>query len=75
MGINVRGCHYFHGDIDYRVVEQDGKTGVEFSWDGNDEMDPAQGRGWAVLDGNEIEGRLFIHRGDESAFRAVRKGR
>ena len=74
MVINVRGCLYFHGDIDYRVVEQDGKTGVESLWDGNGEFAPVQGRRWAVLDGNEIEGRLFIHRGDDSGFRAVRKG-
>ena len=61
--------------IDYREVERDGKPGVEFSWDGNDEMDPAQGRGWAVLDGDEIDGRIFFHQGDDSAFRAVRKRR
>jgi hypothetical protein len=66
---------YVHGDIDYREVERGGKPGVEFTWDGNDEMDPAQGRGWAVLDGDEVEGRIFFHRGDESAFRAVRTGR
>jgi hypothetical protein len=66
---------YVSGGIDYREVERNGKPAVEFSWEGNDEMDPAQGRGWAVLDGDEIEGRIFFHRGDESAFRAVRKGR
>jgi hypothetical protein len=66
---------YVSGQVDYREVEQDGKPGVEFSWEGNDEMDPAQGRGWAVLDGDGIEGRIFFHRGDESAFEAVRKGR
>ena len=49
--------------------------GVEFSWEGNDEMDPARGRGWALLDGDEIEGRIFLRRGDDSAFRAVRRGR
>jgi hypothetical protein len=64
---------YVRGTIDYRQVERDGKPAVEFSWYGNDEMDPAQGRGWAVLDGDEIEGRIYIHRGDDSAFRAVRK--
>lgn len=63
---------YVQGGIDYRVVERDGKPAVEFSWDGNDEMDPAQGRGWAVRDGDEIEGMIFIHRGDESQFRAKR---
>jgi hypothetical protein len=66
---------YVSGGIDYREVERDGKPGLEFTWDGNDEMDPAQGRGWAVHDGEEIEGRIFFHRGDDSAFRAVRKGR
>ena len=66
---------YVKGEIDYQETERDGKPAIEFSWDGNDEMDPAQGRGWAVLDGDEIEGRIFFHRGDDSAFRAVRKGR
>jgi hypothetical protein len=61
------------GIIDYREAERDGKPAVEFSWDGNAEMDPAQGRGWAVLDGDEIEGRIFFHQGDDSAFRAARK--
>ena len=36
---------YVHGHIDYRLGERDGKPAVEFTWDGNDEMDPAQGRG------------------------------
>ena len=54
---------YVSGQVDYREVERDGKPGVEFSWEGNDEMDPAQGRGWAVLDGDGIEGRIFFHQG------------
>ena len=63
------------GGIDYREVERDGKPAVEFSWDGNDGEVPASGRGWAVLDGDEIEGWIFFHDGIDSAFRAVRKGR
>ena len=39
-------------------------------FDGNDEMDPIQGRGWAVLDGHEIKGMIFFHMGDESEFKA-----
>ena len=66
---------YVRGEIDYRETERDGKPAVEFSWDGNDETDTAQGRGWAVLDGDEIEGRIFFHLGDDMAFRAIRKGR
>jgi hypothetical protein len=61
---------YVKGDIDYRPGTQDGKPSVDFSWDGHDEMDPAQGRGWAVLDGEEIDGMILFHRGDESKFRA-----
>ena len=59
---------YVHGDIDYRLGERDGKPTVEFSWVGNDEMDPAQGRGWMVFDGDELKGMLFIHNGDESGI-------
>ena len=57
---------YVQGQADYRLVERDGKPAVEFTWDGNDEMDAAQGRGWMVFDGDELKGMLFIHHGDES---------
>jgi hypothetical protein len=63
---------YVRGDIDYRDVLRDGKPAVEFSWDGNDEMDPAQGRGWAVLDDDRLNGMIFFHQGDESEFEAER---
>jgi hypothetical protein len=64
---------YVQGTIDYRTVQRDAKAAVEFSWDGNDEMDAVHGRGWALLDGDEIDGRIYIHRGEDSAFRAVKK--
>ncbi len=32
------------------AAERDGRPGVEFSWEGNDECDLASGRGWAVLE-------------------------
>ena len=46
---------------------------VEFTWDGNDECDPASGRGWAQLqkDGS-LRGRIYIHGGDDSGFKAIR---
>lgn len=63
-------------DIDYRVVERDGLPAIEFSFVGEDEMDPVSGRGWAVLAADELRGRLFFHRGDGSDFVARReKGR
>src|SRR5215212_3965053 len=41
---------YVHGNIDYRET-RDGQPAVEFSWDGNAEMNDVNGRGWAVLKG------------------------
>jgi hypothetical protein len=61
--------------MDYRPGIREGKPSVEFSFEGHDEMDPAQGRGWAVLDGEEIDGMIFFHGGDESAFKARRAKR
>jgi hypothetical protein len=46
---------------------------VDFTWAGNDEMDEASGRGWAVIkkDGS-LRGRIYFHHGDNSSFVAVR---
>ena len=59
--------------MDCRLTTRSDKPCVEFTWEGNDEMDPAMGRGWAVINGNEIEGMLFFHKGDESAFKAKKR--
>lgn len=59
---------YVQGHMDCRLTTRDGEPAVEWTWDGNDEMDPAQGRGWAVLEGNELHGMIFFHLGDESDF-------
>ena len=59
---------YVHGHIDYQLTKRDGEPAVEWTWDGNDEMDPAQGRGWAIIKGGELHGMLFFHNGDDSAF-------
>lgn len=64
---------YVHGWIDCRFVKRDEKDAVEFSWEGNDESDPACGRGWMVLEDNRLRGRIFFHQGDDSAFEAVRQ--
>jgi len=60
------------GEIDCRLETKDGKERIEFSWKGQDEMDPASGRGWATIQNDELCGRIFIHLGDDSAFRARR---
>ncbi len=36
------------GWMDCRNGRRDGRPCVEFTWEGNDESDPASGRGWAA---------------------------
>jgi hypothetical protein len=64
---------YVHGYLDCRYSMKNGKNYVEFSFDGNDEMDPTSGRGFAAIEGDVIVGRLFFHEGDDSEFKAIRK--
>lgn len=47
---------------------------VRFDWDGNNEMDEAQGAGWAELqpDGS-LKGQICFHGGDEADFIAHRE--
>jgi hypothetical protein len=62
------------GGISYRLTERNGKPAVEWSWEGNDENDPVTGRGWAVLEGDDLHGMIFIHQGDQSDFVARKPG-
>jgi hypothetical protein len=60
------------GQLDCRETVRDGRPGVEFTWEGADDGDPATGRGWAVLtDDGTLDGRVFFHLGDDSGFQAV----
>jgi hypothetical protein len=46
---------------------------VEFTWAGNDEMEPASGHGWAELqDDGSLEGEITIANGDDIPFIARR---
>jgi hypothetical protein len=65
---------YVHGQMDCRLTTMDGVPAVEWTWDGNDEMDGAQGRGWAVMKDDELRGMIFFHEGDDSAFVAKKVG-
>ena len=61
------------GELDCRDADRDGRPGVEFSWQGSDEGDDVSGRGWAALNpGGTLEGHIYFHLGDDSAFRAER---
>ena len=66
---------YVHGFTDCRLIVRDGEPAVEWSWDGNDEMDAAQGRGWATMKGKELHGMIFFHQGDDSEFVARKSKR
>jgi hypothetical protein len=63
------------GDMDCRLVPSADQLCVHFSWAGNDEADPAVGRGQAVIRNGELFGRLYFHRGMDSSFRAIPKSR
>ncbi|NUN03989.1 MAG: hypothetical protein HUU41_23025 [Bryobacteraceae bacterium] len=86
VDLDVEGCIEFReklqgefqfgtvqGWLDCRFGKREGKPLVEFSWQGASDNDDACGRGWAVLDGDALEGRIFIHASDDSAFKATRK--
>jgi hypothetical protein len=72
-GLGELGFIAVTGELDCRDADRDGRPGVEFSWQGSDEGEDACGRGWAALnrDGT-LEGHIYFHLGDDSAFRAER---
>ena len=75
---NLRGEFQFglvQGGLTGHVSLVNGLARVEFSWEGGDENDPASGRGWMVVKGDQAEGRFFLHQGDDSSFTAVRQAR
>jgi hypothetical protein len=64
------GCVY--GEMDYRLGQREGKSAVEFSWEGHDEDEQVFGRGWAIVDGDNLSGMIFFHHGDDSGIVAKR---
>jgi hypothetical protein len=60
------------GWMDCRHGRRNGRPSVDFTWEGNDEGDPASGRGWVLLrqDGS-LTGHIYFHRGDDSRFTAM----
>lgn len=61
------------GQMDCRFTQRDGLPAVEFTWDGNDESERVFGRGWTVLNGDQLSGMIFFHLGDESGFTATKE--
>ncbi len=60
-------------EIDYRVRRGRGGWAAVFSWRGTEDGHAACGRGWVRLVGQRrLAGKLFIHRGEDARFRALR---
>jgi hypothetical protein len=69
------GSLFSYVDLEARVRPDGACQGdaVEFSWAGNDEMEPASGDGWAELqDDGSLEGEICLHNGDDIPFIARR---
>ena len=59
---------FVHVHMDCLLAANDGEPAVKWSWDGNREMDAAKSRRWAILEGEELHGKIYFHSGDDSAF-------
>jgi hypothetical protein len=64
---------YVHGSMDCEIVKMEGKPRIEFSWEGNVELEEASGRGWAVVEKDgSLCGRITMHMGERSRFKALK---
>jgi hypothetical protein len=64
---------YVHGYMNCSYSNKKGVKTVNFSWEGNDEMDSASGRGNAIIEDEQLSGKLYFDGGDESWFMAINK--
>lgn len=60
------------GEMDCRIDRRLDPR-IEFTWHGFAEGDELAGRGHAEIVDGELHGHIFIHLGDDSAFRAIRQ--
>ena len=61
------------GQIDGELERCGDEERFVFTWEGNDENDPALGAGWLRMTGeNTVEGKIKFHLGDSSLFWAKR---
>lgn len=59
------------GWMDCRPAPDRGIHALEFTWAGRDELDPANGRGWAALTGDgRLKGHIWFHLSMDSGFTA-----
>jgi hypothetical protein len=65
------GGEFAFGCVTGQLHCRDTPGGVDFTWQGNDEMDEACGDGWAeLLFDQSLTGEIRIHFGDDSSFTA-----
>ena len=64
-----RSGKFAFGCVTGQIFASGDTDAVEFSWSGNDEIDEAQGDGWAEIqpDGS-LKGQICFHGGDEANF-------
>ena len=79
MKISTRGTGWMNfgaveTELDCKMDDLDERV-LRFSFEGADEGDPIGGRGYCLVDGDEMTGRLFRHHGDEFGFRARRSAK
>ena len=55
-----------YADISYQI----NKDKIIFSFQGDEEGHTISGRGWAKIKKGDLQGRIFIHKGNESSFNA-----
>ncbi len=61
-----------HGFMDDRIEPYGKAEHLEFSWEGEDEMDPASGRGWAMIRDGHLQGKWSCYDGDDAGCVAVK---
>ena len=69
--IRIRGksgtLHFICVDGEMAIRKE--KSGsYTFTWEGNDECDPASGYGEFICSGDMLTGRIYIHNADDSSF-------
>lgn len=69
QGEMLFGC--VHVGLDWKYEKTADR--IEFSFSGFEEGTEITGRGWAKVNGKNMDGKIFIHQGDESEFKAERK--
>jgi hypothetical protein len=76
IGVNNLGHFQFglvSGQIDGEVEQCGDEQRFVFTWEGNDECDPALGAGWLrAKDENTVKGKIKLHLGDSSLLWARR---